>query len=122
MKRSISPLVLAAALTLVTPGCAVDVPHLMKTDVAMRTTVLDTIAGDSTLTSAVVERLLTAEGTREALLDGVFANGDAAQQAMMRVAKDPTRLDGVLSLAVQDSATKDHVLTLLKGMQMAGTK
>jgi hypothetical protein len=122
MKRSVPPLVLATALALVAVGCAVDVPHLMKTDATMRATVLDTIAGDSTLTNAVVVRLVGAEGTRQALLDAVFANGDATQQAMMRVARDPTRLDGVLALAVQDSATKDHVLTLLKGMQMAGAK
>ena len=121
MKRFVAPL-LATSLALVAVGCAVDVPRLMKTDAALRTSIFDTIAGDSTLTSAAVERLLAGEDTRRALLDVTFANGDAAQQVMVRVAQDPTRLDGVLALAVQDSATKDHVLTLLKGMQMAGAR
>jgi hypothetical protein len=41
---------------------------------------------------------------------------------MMMVAQDRTRLDAVLGLAVQDSSTKDHVMTLLRGMQLAGGK
>jgi len=35
------------------------------------------------------------------------------------VARDRTMLDGVINFAVQDSSTRDHVLSMFQGMQMA---
>jgi len=120
MKRDTILIWLAAILTMALVGCAVDVPQLMKSDAALRSRVMETISSDSTMVDAIVERLLGADETRRAMLDKLLADGGAAQEAMMRMATDRTRLDGVISLAVQDSATKDHVMTLLKGMQMVG--
>jgi hypothetical protein len=122
MKRDTILLWPAAILTLALVGCAVDVPQLMKSDVALRSRVMEAISADSTMVDAMVERLLGADDTRSAMLDKVLADGGAAQETMMRMATDRTRLDGVISLAVQDSATKDHVMTLLKGMQMVETR
>ena len=113
---------LGAALCLLAASCAMDVPHMMKTDANLQDQVMATIVADSALAGKMAAQLLTVGPTRDSMLDQVMSNGDAAQQVMMMVAKDRTRLDAVLGLAVQDSTMKQHVLTLLKGMQMAGEK
>lgn len=118
--KSRSRLAVTLALALLGAGCAMDVPRLMKTDADLQSSILGAIAADSTMTGKMVDRLLGGEATREMLLRQVMSNGDAAQGLMMMVAQDQTRLDAVLGLAVQDSSMKAHVMTLLKGMQMAG--
>ena len=54
---------------------------------------------------------------REKILHTVFG-GDAMQSLMAKIARDPTAVDGIIGLAVQESTMKEHVLTLLKGMQI----
>jgi hypothetical protein len=41
---------------------------------------------------------------------------------MEAVAKNETILDGALNAAMQDPAMKEHIMTLFKGMRMAGAK
>jgi hypothetical protein len=53
------------------------------------------------------------------VLDKVLASGDMAQGIMGHMAKDQTMLDGVLSLAAQDSTMRAHVMGVLQGMKMA---
>ena len=36
--------------------------------------------------------------------------------------KNTTLMDGALNVAMQDPAMKEHVLTLFRGMKMAGAK
>jgi hypothetical protein len=120
--ESRSKLVAMMALALLGAGCAMDVPRMMKADANVQSQVMSAIGADSTLAGRMVDQLLGGESTRKMLLDQVMANGDAAQGLMMMVAQDETRLDAVLGLAMQDSSTKAHVMTLLKGMQMAGAR
>ena len=51
-----------------------------------------------------------------------MGSGGGAQAVMEAVAKDQTMMDGALNLAMQDPAMKEHVMTLFKGMRMAGAK
>src|SRR5262245_2295016 len=115
------PLAAFLGLGLLAPACAVDVPRLMKSDLALQGRLMTTIAKDSTMTSRMVDALLEGD-LSEAVVNRVLENGAAAQQVMTTMANDRTRLQGILSLAVQDSSMRDHVLTLLKGMEMAGTR
>jgi len=48
--------------------------------------------------------------------------GEARQALLVDVARDRVLLDGVIQFAVQDTAMRGHILTLFKGMQMAGAK
>jgi len=41
---------------------------------------------------------------------------------MTKIAQDRTILDGVLNLAVQDTAMKSHILALFTGMKMMGER
>ena len=47
---------------------------------------------------------------------------NAAQAVMDAVGKNTTLMDGALNVAMQDPAMKEHVLTLFRGMKMAGAK
>ncbi|MEO5617827.1 MAG: hypothetical protein ABIS67_08645 [Candidatus Eisenbacteria bacterium] len=118
LSRRLSCLVFAAALA---AGCAVDIPKQMASDPNLQAGVMDAIAGNAGMAGQMADKLLASDSTRAMLVDKVLAHGDAAQRAMMAVAKDPTTLDGVIGLAVQEPAMKEHVLTLLKGMEMAGS-
>ena len=122
MRRYAPRIGLVLALAALAAGCAVDVPHMMKSDPTVQSQVMVAIAADSALAAHMTDQLLGDQTTREALERSMMSNGDAAREVMVMVAQDQSRLDAVLGLAVQDSAMKAHVLTLLKGMQMAGAK
>src|SRR5687767_12794684 len=109
VQRSWRELVVALALV---SGCAVDVPRLMRQDPDMQTRVMDVVVTDSTLARRMMERLLANEPTRRMLVEQVLQDGESARLTMLEIARDRTRLDGVLGLAVQDTAMKQHVLAV----------
>jgi hypothetical protein len=102
-------------------GCAVDIGKQVVADPATQTKVMDAIAGNEALAGKVVDRLLAGD-TRHMVLGKVLANDESARQILAVVAHNPNALDMVLATAVQDSAMRVHVMTLFKGMQMAGVK
>jgi hypothetical protein len=53
------------------------------------------------------------------LVEKLMANGGAAQSVMVAVAKNSSMLDGVIGLAVQEPTMKEHVMGMLKGIEMA---
>jgi hypothetical protein len=101
-------------------GCAGDMTKQLVSDPNLQARVMETISGNPGLAGQLVDRLLATDSTRTMLVDRLLSNGAASQSMMVAVAKNASMLDGVIGLAVQDPATKDHVLTLLKGLQMAG--
>ena len=117
LTRTLTCLTVAAALA---TGCAGDMTKQLVSDPNLQATVMDLISGNGGMAGQMADRLLASDSTRTMLVDKLLANGDAAQSVMMAVARNSTMLDGVIGLAVQDPAMKDHVLTLLKGIQMAG--
>ena len=110
---------IAAACCALLVGCAGDVSKRLVSDAAFQTQVLDAFGGNADLAGMMVDRLLAGD-TRTLVMDRVLADGAAVQGLMTRVAQDRTILDGVLNLAVQDTAMRAHVLALFKGMQMMG--
>ena len=51
-------------------------------------------------------------------IDHLMANPGAVQDVMGLMAQDRTRVEGILNLAVQDAEMRDHLMTLLKGMEL----
>jgi hypothetical protein len=99
-------------------GCASDVAKQLTSDPHLQSTVMDTIIGNGGLASQITDRLIASDSTRTMLVDKLMSNAGGAQGVMSAVAKSPSMVDGVIGLAVQDSAMKSHLLTLMKGMQM----
>ena len=118
MNRSHVARVVIACSLLVLPGCGDMIQTIMRSPES-QAKVMDLIGGDAEMAGRMTDKLLSAEGSRRALIDHLMGNGEAMQTLMARVARDPTALDAVIGLAVQDSTMREHVMTLFKGMQMA---
>ena len=111
----------ALVMMVMVAGCGSPVEQVVKND-EMRGQMMEKITGDPVMATDVVQRLLGSEDSQGIVLDQVMNNSDALQALMARMAKDQTMVDGILNVAVQDSSMRAHVLTLFKGMQMAGGK
>jgi hypothetical protein len=112
--------VLAAAVcTLSVSGCGNPVDQLLANQ-GLRTQLWDKVASSPDLSGQMVDRLLAADSTRAALFDRVMAGGGSRQALLARVATDRELMDGAIHFAVQDSSMRDHLMTLFKGMEMAG--
>lgn len=122
MKRSIVILALAGVLGFALFGCGGDVVTRLLSDASTRTAVMEKVAANPEFAGQMMDRLLGGEATRTVVIQKMMANGDAMQAMMMGMAKDPNAVDGVIGLAVQDSAMRAHVMTLMKGMRMGGMR
>ena len=121
MNRNIRLLLLMAVVLAGVVGCADPVDRLVSGP-ETRAKLLDRIVADNDLATEVVGKLLATPEAQGRLLDQVMQNSESAQNVMLKLAKDQTMIDGIINVAVQDPAMKDHLMTLFKGMQMAGGK
>jgi hypothetical protein len=119
--RRIQLLAAVGVLSLAAMGCG-DAVHRMLADPASRSKLFQAIGADSTLTRELADRLLAEDATRSLVFERLLAIGEARQALLVDVARDRMLLDGVIQFAVQDTAMRGHILTLFKGMQMAGAK
>ncbi|TMQ51278.1 MAG: hypothetical protein E6K72_10625 [Candidatus Eisenbacteria bacterium] len=100
-------------------GCGGAIGKRLASDAAFQSQVMGAIAGSPELAGKMVDQLLAGD-TRALVTDRVLANGGAVQGLMTKIAQDRSMLDGVLNLAVQDTAMKSHILALFAGMKMMG--
>ena len=120
MKRGRIAVLAAMALALVAAsGCGVDVAKQLATNEQMRTQVLDAIVANKDLTGQVLDKLMASDSTRVAVVDKMLSNNEVAKQVIVRVGTNPNAIDMVLGVAARDSVTRDHVLTLVKGIALA---
>lgn len=118
MKKSGRIVFLAAAVLMVAAGCGMDVAKQLTSNEQLRTQVFDAIAANKDLAGQVVDKLMASDSTRIAIVDKMLANNEVAKQVIVRVATNPEAIDMVIGTAVRDSAMHDHVMTLVKGMEM----
>jgi hypothetical protein len=122
MRKTWTILLIAAACGLLALGCAQDVGKQVMADTALQGKIMDMIAANQGTAGGMVDRLLGVDSTRAMVIQKLVGSGGGAQAVMEAVAKDQTMMDGALNLAMQDPAMKEHVMTLFKGMRMAGAK
>jgi hypothetical protein len=103
-------------------GCAGDIGKQVMSSPELQAKVMDMISGNMGTAGGMVDRLLGSDSTRALVIDKLVGSAGGAQAVMEVVAKNQTLIDGALNLAVQDPAMKEHILTLFKGMKMAGAK
>jgi hypothetical protein len=118
MKRS-RLAVLAVAALVVVAGCSADVATQLASNEQVRTQVFDAIAANPQLSGALVDKLMSADSTRIGIVDKMLANDEVAKQVIVRVAMSKDAMELVIGAAVRDSAMRVHVITLLKGVEMA---
>jgi hypothetical protein len=104
---------------IVLAGCAGDLSGEMSRNVQVRDRVMGAIAADSTLARAMTQRLLANDQQRTRVVESVLSDDRAAQYVLARIGRSPQAVDYVLQAAAADSAGRTHLMTLLKGMQIA---
>ena len=109
---------LIAAIALVA-GCSGDIAGELGRNVQVRDRVMGAIAADSTLAREMASRLLGSDQQRRRVIDTVLADDRSAQYVLARIGRSPTAVDYVLQVAASDSVGREHLMTLLKGMQIA---
>ena len=112
---------IAAVAGALVAGCSGDVAHRLASDSEYQAQVIQAIGADPVLTGIVLDRLLAGDA-RALVMERVLGSSTAMQDLMTKVARDRTALDGVINLAVQDSAMRSHLMTLFRGMQMMDRK
>ncbi len=76
-------------------------------------------ASDARLAQAMTQRLLANDSLRAGVIETMLHDKASAQYVLVRIGSNPDAVDLVLQTAAADSAGREHVMTLLKGMQMA---
>ncbi len=110
----------AMALSLlVLAGCAGDVASEIKTNAQVRDRVMGAIVSDGKLAQEMTQRLLATDSLRFKVVETMLHDSPSAQYVLARIGHEPAAVDLVLQAAASDSAGREHVMTLLKGMQMA---
>ncbi len=100
-------------------GCSTNLAQQVVSNEAMRTQVLDALATHKDLALKTVDRLMQTDSLRTSVIDEMLKNEEGAKQVLVRVGTNPQALDMVMGIAVRDTAMREHVLTLMKGVQMA---
>ena len=121
-KTSWTVVLVAAVCAVLALGCAGDVGKQVMASPELQAKVMDMITANSATAGGMVDRLIGTDSTRAIVIDKLMGTAGGAQAVMEVVAKNPTLMDGTLNLAMQDPVMKEHVMTLFKGMRMAGAK
>ena len=120
MKRS-RLAVLAVAALVVVAGCSADVATQLTSNEQVRTQVFDAIAANPQLGPTHRPLIGRLHAHRHRGQDAGERRGREAE-VIVRVAMSKDAMDLVIGAAVRDSAMRVHVITLLKGVEMASKK
>lgn len=112
-------LLAAAAAAFSVAGCGGDVAKQLVSNEQLRTQVLDTIAQNKDLAFKAIDKMLASDSLRAEVVDHLLQNDAGAQQVLVRIGTNPQALDMVMNVAVKDSTMRGHLLTLMKGVEMA---
>lgn len=114
--------VLMATALIVAAGCGANVASQLGSNEQLRTQVLDAIVANKDLTGQLLDKLVASDSTRIAVVDRLLNNDNVAKQVLVRVGSSKQAIEMVLGVAAQDSSTREHMMTLFKGMEMAAKK
>ena len=121
MRNSLLPKLSLIAATLMLSGCAgnTDLGKQIATNQQVRDQAMSAIAGNADLAVVMQQKLLANDSLRTRLVDTVLQDANASQYVLYRIATNQAAMDLVLRGAVADSSMRQHVLTLMKGVEMA---
>lgn len=111
-----------AAIACLSAGCGADPAGQVATNPLVREHVADTLAAHRELAFKTVDRFLVSDTLRVMLVDHELQNDKVAQQVIWRIAHSPQAIDAVVQVAVEDTAMRAHLVTLLKGVEMGSRR
>jgi hypothetical protein len=100
-------------------GCAGDVARQVMGDPALQGKIMDMISANPEAAGGMVDRMLGTDSTRAVMIEKLVSSAGGAQAVMEVVGRNQTLIDGAINVAVQDPAMREHVMTLIKGINMA---
>ena len=109
---------LVAGLALVA-GCSGDIAGELGRNVQVRDRVMGAIVADTSLTREMATRMLGGDRQRFQVIEAVLSDDRSAQYVLARIGRNPAAVDYILQVAASDSVGREHLMTLLKGMQIA---
>lgn len=118
MKRSRMILTLVAAAA-IAAGCNGDIGKQLSTNELMRTQVFDALAANPQLAMQAIDRVVQPDSLRQQVVAHLLANDEIAKLVLVRIGTNPEALDMVVGIAAKDSAMRGHLVTLVKGIEMA---
>lgn len=118
MKRSRTILMLAAAAA-IAAGCNGDIGKQIASNEVMRTQVFDALATNPQLAMQAIDRVVQPDTLRQQVVAHLLANDEVAKLVLVRIGTNPEALDMVVGIAAKDSAMRGHLVTLVKGIEMA---
>ena len=107
------------AIAVLLAGCTGNVAGELSRNVQVRDRVMGAIAADSTLSRMMAHRMLANDELRIRVVESVLADDRAAQYVLVRIGRNDRAVEYVLQAAAADSTSRAHLMTLLKGMQIA---
>jgi len=110
---------LAATALLALTGCGGDVATEIRTNAPLRDRVMGAIASNGALAQQMTQRMLGIDSLRAGVIETMLHDKASAQYVLVRIGSNPDAVDLVLQTAASDSVGREHVMTLLKGMQLA---
>lgn len=120
LHRSITLCLAATVLGLA--GCGADLAKQVTTNEQLRTQVLDALASRPELAMQAVDRMVSSDSLRVQVVDHLLGNEEVSKQVLVRVGSNAAAMDLVMGIAVRDSALRQHLVTLVHGMEMASAK
>ena len=114
-------LALLAVVTLAA-GCSGDIAKQILSNEQLRGQVMDVIAQHKDVAFQAVDRIVASDSLRSSVVDHLLQNQEVAKQVLVRIGTNPGAFDMVMQIALRDTAMRGHVLTLVKGIQMASVQ
>jgi hypothetical protein len=111
-------LALSAVPVIGLSGCGGNISQQIVTNEHFRSQVFDVIVAHKDLALKAVDRFMAVDSVRAAVVDHMLLNEEGAKQVLIRIGTNPQALDLAMGVAVRDSAMRQHVLTLMKGVEM----
>ena len=108
-----------AVMLLGLTGCMGDVATEIRTNAATRDRVMGAIVSDGALAQQMTQRLLATDSLRTRVVETMLHDSQSAQYVLTRIGRNPEAVDLVMQAAASDSVGREHLMTLLKGMEMA---
>ena len=100
-------------------GCAAEPSKRIASDRYLRERVMGAIAADGGMAVEMTRQLVASDSLRARVIETMLAEEHCAQYVIARIGRNTEAVDYVMQVAASDSAGRQHLLTLLKGMQMA---
>jgi len=119
MQRLLVLSMITLTASLGSTGCLGDIAQQVVQDPKVADRVMGAIAEHQDVAMGMLDKLVSTDSLRTAAIEHLLQNDAVSQQLLDRVASNPRAVDYVLQSAVRDPQMRDHIISVVKGIEMA---